>query len=88
MIAELQKLRRNEIIVLKEMIKKYLKYDKLDLLLHKTLKSLGISKEEFDSRETIEKPKKTNIIIQQQSDDLNSFCDGDRCEIHFPMNKC
>lgn len=89
MIMELQKLRGNEIIIFKKMLSKYRGYDAIDLLIHKTLKSVGVSKEEFTNREVKKKKKKEVIVSQSEADQLNKFCDGDSCEVPiFANQKC
>ena len=51
MIINLRKLRGKEIRTFEQMLKKYKGYDVVDLLIHKTLKSLNIPFEEIESRE-------------------------------------
>ncbi len=73
------KLRGNEIEQFSKLRNKYKNYDRLDLLLHKTLKSLGCSIEEYRCRKEKEK-EKLEVIIQNEADELNKFCDGSSCE--------
>ncbi len=87
MSYDLQKLRGIEILTFLELRKKYKGYDKVDLLVHKTLKIVGVPKEEFISREVKEKKKKEVIAIQQEGDEINRFCDGDSCEVPVFINK-
>ena len=44
------KLKGDEILELKKLIHKYLYRDKLDILIEMTLRKLGVSKQEFNSR--------------------------------------
>lgn len=84
---DIRKLQGNEIIVFKKMIDKYSDYDKIDLLVHKTLKSCGVSKETFKFRNVNKKKEEPVIIVRQEADELNKFCDGDSCELPF-MKGC
>jgi hypothetical protein len=89
MSYDIQKLRGNEIIVFKEMIRKYMGFDKIDLLVHKTLKCVGTSKDDFLSREVKQKKQEVVFVIQNEADELNKFCDGGKCELPIlPKEKC
>jgi len=79
MSLDIRKLRKEERVVFKQMVKKYTSYDKIDLLIHKTLKCMGISKEEFLNRKE-KKRKKEDFIKINIPDQALFFCDGDKCQ--------
>lgn len=89
MTYDIQKLRGTEIIIFKKMIEKYRGHDVIDLLIHKTLKSIGISKDDFMNRDVKQKQKQKVIVVQSEAEELNKFCDGDKCELPiFIKEKC
>lgn len=79
-IFDVRKLREDELIEFKRLMEKYKDYDKVDLLIHKTLKILGISYYEFQSRKIKQANKKQVKIVQQEGNVLNSFCDSEKCQ--------
>ena len=88
MSYDIQKLRGNEILTFLKLRRKYSGYDFIDMLIHKTLKIVGIPREEFISREVKEKKKEEVITIQCEAEELNKFCDGDSCEVPIFNEKC
>jgi len=82
---ELEKLRGQEIQIFKRMLEKYRGYDFIDILIHKTLKCVGTSKEEFVNREVVKKKRDTSEATINSPTEEIRFCDGDKCE--NPMMK-
>jgi len=88
MSFDIRNLQGNEIVVFKEMLKKYTGYDKIDLLIHKTLKCLGISKNDFLNRNAKQEKKEEYIKQNAPAPELY-FCDGDKCEFDpTKLGKC
>lgn len=89
MSYNIQKLRGNEILTFLKLRRKYSGYDFIDMLIHKTLKIVGVPKEEFINREVKRKKEEGVIAIQIEADQLNKFCDGDSCEMRpVIIGKC
>ena len=88
MSFDIRKFSGNELVLFKQMINKYISYDRIDLLVHKTLKALGISKDEFNNRKEKEEEKEENIKKNIPAQELY-FCDGDKCEFDpTKLGKC
>lgn len=79
MRLKISQLRGNEIKRFKSFLHKYKDYDKIDLIVHKTLKSLGCSVKEFRCRKGKEKEKEVFVKINAPSSDV-MFCDSEHCE--------
>lgn len=75
---ELTKLTREELEEFLRLRSKYAKHDKVDLLIHKTLKSMGVQKEDFLNRK-IRKTKKEQAVSNPPPNEV-MFCTNDTCE--------
>ena len=80
MRMEIKKLRGIEIPTFKKMLGKYRGYDVIDLLIHKTLKSLGISREEFEAREKLIIKEEAYTKENTPPEEIR-FCSNESCEL-------